>query len=89
MFWEEHVEVGVEELFCYQVEILVLYAALVTALLGDEGDAKGRFQVLYFAQLLHAVVEDVLTVYLDVQVDQTLQAEVAALHHRVYHSRYP
>jgi hypothetical protein len=45
VFGHEHVEVGVEDGFCYQGEIFIFNAALVGALLSDKLYSEGAFEV--------------------------------------------
>lgn len=79
IFRQEHVEVGIEDGLGDELEILVFDSPLVSALLPDELNPERTFQVLlYLAQLLHRVVEDVVAVDGDAEIDEALQTEPSA-----------
>jgi hypothetical protein len=74
---QKHVEIWIEYRLGDQREVLVSHTAFIGSFLADELDFEWALQVaLYLAQLLHGVIEDIISTDCDEQEDEAVNAMI-------------
>ena len=87
VFGQEHVQVRIEDSFGDELEILIFDSTFVTSFFSNERNSEGCLKIFDFIEFLHTVIQDIVSVDFDVQVNESLEAEIVVLDHGAYHSR--
>jgi hypothetical protein len=77
IFWQEHVEVRVEDGLRHKLEILVLDSSLIGPFFSNERNFHGALEILLdLPKFFHRIIQDIISVDIEIQKDEPLDREL-------------